>query len=61
MILLDVLMPTERKPGRIMREYKCPVSLSSAKLSRLREVELSNSTESTQGKKRGLFRPLKRF
>jgi hypothetical protein len=36
MILLEVLMPTGRKQGQIMIEYKCRVLSSSAKLSSLK-------------------------
>jgi len=58
MILLEVLMPTGRKPGRIIREYRCRVLLSSAKLSSLKVDGFSKALDSVNGKKRGFSRPL---
>jgi hypothetical protein len=45
MILLEVLMPTGRKQGRITIEYKCRVLSSSAKLSNLKVIEFSKFSE----------------
>jgi hypothetical protein len=45
MILLEVLMPTERTQGRIMIEYKCRVLSSSAKLSNLKVIGFSKLSE----------------
>jgi hypothetical protein len=52
MILLEVLMPTKRKLGQIMSEYRCQVPLSSAKLSNLKEGGFSNSTKSVRKENR---------
>jgi hypothetical protein len=46
MIRLEVLMPTERKQGRIMIEYKCRVLSSSAKLANLKVIGFLKISES---------------
>ena len=54
-------MPTGRKTGRIIREYKCRVSSSSAKLSNLNETGFSKNLESANGKNNGLSEPVKKI
>jgi hypothetical protein len=44
-ILLEVLIPTGRKQGRIMMEYKCRVLSSSAKSSNLKALGFSKILE----------------
>ena len=51
-------MPTGRKPGQIIKEYRCRVLSSSAKLSNLKAVGFSKDSDSVNGKYRGLSSPL---
>jgi hypothetical protein len=46
MIQLEVLMPTRRREGRIMIEYRCRVPSSSAKSANLKVTGFSKILES---------------
>jgi hypothetical protein len=58
MIRLEVLMPTGRRQGQIMMEYKRLVSISSAKSANQNVAGLSKISDLAWGRKIEFFRPL---